>query len=891
MAELAMTRSTATTVIVFLVMKEMIVKTANIDECAIAPCQNGGTCNDEINGYNCDCVPGYEGDDCENEIDECASGPCQNGGICEDEVNGYTCTCVPGYDGDHCETTIDECAGLICENGGTCVDNINGYSCSCDPGYAGDHCETDINECDWGVICENGGTCRDGINDYSCDCAPGYEGDHCETDIDECASNPCEHGGTCTDEISGYTCTCLAGYLGDHCETATCLARTDPPEDERGSTFCTNPGPPYPFRTLCTHQCDNGQGYFTNSGDESRTCQIGGTWDGEDLVCAADCFARTDPPEDERGSTFCTNQGPPYPFGTLCTHQCDNGQGYFTNSGDESRTCQVGGTWDGEDLACAADCLARTDPPEDERDPVIVCDNPGPPYPFGTLCTHSCNIQQGFFISSGDEIRTCQVGGTWDGADLVCGANGGWSEWSPWSACSVTCGVGEQTRDRSCTNPAPAHGGADCVGPNQETQACDTGLACPVDGGWSDWSAWSDCSVTCGVGTQIRSRTCTNPAPANDGAECDGDAVGAQECDSGVSCPANGGWSEWSPWSACSVTCGGGEQTRDRSCTNPAPAHGGADCVGPNQETQACDTGLACPGNSIPIAVLLVLSFQLLPSLCYVFYVVDGGWSEWSPWSDCSVTCGVGTQTRDRSCTNPAPAHGGPECIGNAEETQECDSGVSCPDVDECASNPCANGGICEDEINHFTCTCAPGYGGDYCERGIGLIPFGGRIGPITGGLGARRRRNAPNTHWSRVGNVANLVYDADSGEEERLVAFAASNMEGLGVEDSIQSPLRDLTDDVEGFPNNYPVTTTEAMPSLVQDFHNMLNSFNCSNNGPNCNRTRGQDDVVKLDDHWYIVYRPAIEYEPESMKRGIRFRIHIVAWRGFRIFIRCFIF
>lgn len=36
------------------------------------------------------------------------------------------------------------------------------------------------------------------------------------------------------------------------------------------------------------------------------------------------------------------------------------------------------------------------------------------------------------------------------------------------------------------------------------------------------------------------------------------------------------------------------------------------------------------------------------------------------------MTCGSGTQYRDRTCTNPEPAHGGNECNGPVRNTREC---------------------------------------------------------------------------------------------------------------------------------------------------------------------------------------------------------------------------
>ena len=38
------------------------------------------------------------------DIDECNSSPCQNDGTCTDQVNGYACACVAGYTGADCQT-------------------------------------------------------------------------------------------------------------------------------------------------------------------------------------------------------------------------------------------------------------------------------------------------------------------------------------------------------------------------------------------------------------------------------------------------------------------------------------------------------------------------------------------------------------------------------------------------------------------------------------------------------------------------------------------------------------------------------------------------------------------------------------------------------------------
>ena len=164
---------------------------------------------------------------------------------------------------------------------------------------------------------------------------------------------------------------------------------------------------------------------------------------------------------------------------------------------------------------------------------------------------------------------------------------------------------------------------------------------------WSQWSPWSSCSLTCGgAGSRTRrrsqagSRVCT---------EVEEDR---QDCQTNL-CPLDCQLSVWADWSACSRSCGLGVRTRLRNITRPAE-----------------NWGAACPSNLSEEETCEVEECR-----------VDGGWSSWSRWGYCSQTCGPGSRSRSRSCTEPPPQHGGRDCAGASLETKEC-SRRSCPPVD-----------------------------------------------------------------------------------------------------------------------------------------------------------------------------------------------------------------
>ena len=52
-----------------------------------------------------------------------------------------------------------------------------------------------------------------------------------------------------------------------------------------------------------------------------------------------------------------------------------------------------------------------------------------------------------------------------------------------------------------------------------------------------------------------------------------------------------------------------------------------------------------------------------------IVFTVDGGWSEWTEWTNCSVTCWT---ARSRECDNPAPLYFGRDCQGDFNESMRC---------------------------------------------------------------------------------------------------------------------------------------------------------------------------------------------------------------------------
>ena len=256
---------------------------------------------------------------------------------------------------------------------------------------------------------------------------------------------------------------------------------------------------------------------------------------------------------------------------------------------------------------------------------------------------------------------------------------------SAWSNCSKSCGSGTQTRTVTC----PA--GKVCLDTKPETvQACNTHVCT------ASWKAtsWSSCSKTCGGGRQTRKVTCPS------GFVCPGSKPSTNQSCNTQACTAS--WKVTS-WSSCSKTCGGGIQTRKATCPS------GFVCNSPKPvESMSCNMQL-CKANWVVGAwgscakdPITGNGLRKRSVTCPSGYICDAktkplefkdctaSWKVTS-WSSCSKTCGGGTQSRTVTCPSGSICKGVKPATRQSCNTQACTASWKVTSWSSC-SKTCGGG-------------------------------------------------------------------------------------------------------------------------------------------------------------------------------------------------------
>ncbi|CAD7974720.1 unnamed protein product [Amoebophrya sp. A120] len=265
--------------------------------------------------------------------------------------------------------------------------------------------------------------------------------------------------------------------------------------------------------------------------------------------------------------------------------------------------------------------------------------------------------------------------------------------------------------------------GPDALGYQGQKKRCPPEIPCRQE----DNNDWSTCSASCGLeGKQyLKRRVITHPQWLTTEANRCRDIQKARSCTPPPPpCPVDCEMEPWGDWGDCDVSCGpDGRQTRTRKVRVDMKANG-YPCPPADQNTQtiSCQNPPHCPvdcvlGDWTPwsdcsatcgpahryraraVAVEAAHGGNACPKkgdhkyhqsrFCHENPVCDEDCklSDWTPWSSCSVTCGDGgTQRRERKVLSAGPAAQGTAC-GPLHEVRQCPRKEPCPIT--CAQYEC----------------------------------------------------------------------------------------------------------------------------------------------------------------------------------------------------------